>query len=412
MLMTQEAMALAAALGAGLLVGVERERRKGEGDDRHAAGLRTFVVAAMAGCLAQLVSPWMAMLAVAGVAALAGLSYLRSRSRDPGLTTELALVVTGLIGVLSVENAPLAAASAVILTGVLAARERLHHFATQVLSPRELHDGIVLAGLALVLMPLLPTLAVDWLGGLSAQRVLSLVVVILLMQAAGHVAQRALGARAGLPLSGLLGGFVSSTATISAMGSRARGGDLPWRLCLAAGLMSTVATWCQMGVMASVLSPGLLGQLLPFLAVGVSVPLVAGLALWGVAAAGGAVASAQGGGGEVLRLREALMVGALLVGAAALVNASARFGLGGLLSGTAVAALADAHAPMASLMALFQSGGIDAPTLQQGLLVALAANGLTRTVVAGLSGGWAYGASIGAVLLLNLGVVLGWVMSG
>ena len=36
------------ALGAGLLVGLERERRKGQGDDRQAAGLRTFTVAALA----------------------------------------------------------------------------------------------------------------------------------------------------------------------------------------------------------------------------------------------------------------------------------------------------------------------------------------------------------------------------
>ena len=39
---------------------------------------------------------------------------------------------------------------------------------------------------------------------------------------AGYVAQRLVGARAGLPISGLLGGFVSSTAVVATMGKRAQ----------------------------------------------------------------------------------------------------------------------------------------------------------------------------------------------
>ncbi len=42
---------LAVAEGAGLLIGIERERHKGRGGDRRAVGLRSFVVAALAGAL-------------------------------------------------------------------------------------------------------------------------------------------------------------------------------------------------------------------------------------------------------------------------------------------------------------------------------------------------------------------------
>lgn len=38
---------LAVALGAGLLIGIERERRKGSGAEREAAGVRSFTVAAV-----------------------------------------------------------------------------------------------------------------------------------------------------------------------------------------------------------------------------------------------------------------------------------------------------------------------------------------------------------------------------
>ncbi len=37
----------AVALGLGLLIGIERERNKGEGSDRQPAGIRTFALAAV-----------------------------------------------------------------------------------------------------------------------------------------------------------------------------------------------------------------------------------------------------------------------------------------------------------------------------------------------------------------------------
>jgi len=95
---------LVVAFGAGLLIGVERERRKGQGPDRHSAGLRTFLVAALAGAAGQVLSPVVAAVVLAAVSGLAGLSYWRSRSDDPGLTTELALIATTLIGMLAVSQ--------------------------------------------------------------------------------------------------------------------------------------------------------------------------------------------------------------------------------------------------------------------------------------------------------------------
>ncbi len=47
-------LSLAAALGCGLLIGAERERRKGQGAAREPAGIRTFAIAALGGALAVL----------------------------------------------------------------------------------------------------------------------------------------------------------------------------------------------------------------------------------------------------------------------------------------------------------------------------------------------------------------------
>ncbi len=407
--LSSDQMGLAVALGAGLLIGLERERRKGLGPDRHAAGLRTFIVVALAGAMAQLVSVAVSAVALGGVALLTALSYWRSRSDDPGLTTELALVATALIGALAVSQPVLAAACAVVLAGVLAARERLHHFATDWLTQQELHDGLLLASLGLVLLPLLPATPIHWLGQLSPQRVLMLVIMILLMQAAGHVAQRLLGARAGLALSGLLGGFVSSTATISAMGALARSGQAPMRLTLCASVLSMAATWLQMLMMALLVSSAAAMQVWPLAAVGVVVPLALGGLLWRHDAQATARAEPVSGAHGVLRLREAVMVTSMLVGGAVLVNLAQQQGVGGLLLGTAVAAVADAHAPMASLMSLFGAGQVSLMHLQMGLMAALGANAVTRVSVAAAAGGRRFGLGVGLALLLNLLCAGAWI---
>ncbi|WP_338440543.1 MgtC/SapB family protein [uncultured Aquabacterium sp.] len=404
--LSAEQVGVVVALGAGMLIGLERERRKGEGPQRESAGLRTFMVAALLGVCAQIVSVALAAVALLGVTVLAALSYLRSRSDDPGLTTELALVTTALIGMLAVPQPELAAAAAVLLASLLAARERLHHFATHWLSEDELHDGLLLAALLLILLPLLPAQSLMWLGGLSPRRMLALLVVILAMQALSHVAQRLLGSRLGLPVSGLLGGFVSSTATITAMGGRARSGQAPLQLACSAAVLSSAATWMQVALMASVVVPGALLAWLPMVLVGVVAPLVIGGLLWRRASA-----TAPGEvppGRQVLRLREAATVGALLIAGAVVVNLAHQRGDLGLMLGTGIAALADAHAPMVALMSMSGTGLIGHDAAMSGVLLAITVNSATRSVAAWVSGGRVYGLVVAAALGVNVALVWAW----
>ncbi|MEK6668003.1 MAG: MgtC/SapB family protein [Pseudomonadota bacterium] len=404
--LSAEQVGVVVALGAGMLIGLERERRKGEGPQRESAGLRTFMVAALLGVCAQIVSVALAAVALLGVTVLAALSYLRSRSDDPGLTTELALVTTALIGMLAVPQPELAAAAAVLLASLLAARERLHHFATHWLSEDELHDGLLLAALLLILLPLLPAQSLMWLGGLSPRRMLALLVVILAMQALSHVAQRLLGSRLGLPVSGLLGGFVSSTATITAMGGRARSGQAPLQLACSAAVLSTAATWMQVALMASVVVPGALLAWLPMVLVGVVAPLVIGVLLWRRASA-----TAPGEvppGRQVLRLREAATVGALLIAGAVVVNLAHQRGDLGLMLGTGIAALADAHAPMVALMSMSGTGLIGHDAAMSGVLLAITVNSATRGVAAWVAGGRVYGLVVAAALGVNVALVWAW----
>jgi uncharacterized membrane protein YhiD involved in acid resistance len=94
-----EVIAIVVALGIGLLIGLERERRKGEGPGRSPAGLRTFAAASLAGAISVMIGgKGLLALVTAGILVLTAIAYLRSRSDDPGLTSETALILTVLLG--------------------------------------------------------------------------------------------------------------------------------------------------------------------------------------------------------------------------------------------------------------------------------------------------------------------------
>lgn len=392
---------IAVALGVGLLVGLERERRKGRGIERAAAGVRTFMVAALGGALAA-ASPWPGLVPVAllAVAALAALSHWKRRARDPGMTTEIALVVTCLIGALAVPQPAVAAGAGALLGGLLAARDRLHHFATRLLTEAELHDALWLAALALVLLPLMPSDPLPWLAGLRPRQWVGLVVLILLLQAAGHVALRIAGPRAGLAWSGLFGGLVSSTATIAAMGARAKDHPTQRAACEGGAMLSTAATWLQIVLMLAAVAPPAARAVLPAALAGMGVAALAGLARSIAGAGSGARVATPVGG--VLRLREAALVALLLSGVALGVGwLQQAHGTLGLLAGTAVGALADAQSSMAALGSLQAAGRITATELTTAVLVAVGVNSGVRTVTAFLAGGAGYGSVIALSLVAS-----------
>ena len=418
------ALGLAAALGGGLLIGLERERRKLTGAARGAAGIRSFALAAAGGGIAQaLQQPLLVALGGLLVVLLSTLAYWKSRDPalpavHPGLTTELALFITYLVGVLSVQQPALGAGAAAVVAGLLASRERLHRFATEVLTEAELHDALLLAALALVLLPLAPAAPQPWLGGMAPRTLLLMAVLILALQAAGHVALRLLGARAGLALSGLFSGFVSSTATIASMGARARAEPAQRHACLAGAIFSTTATWLQVLMMVAALAPAALPALLPSAAAGAVAALAAALLPWrhGAAAATTATPAAPTAARPgPLRLREALAVSALL-GAVAVVVAwgQRHYGSAGLLASTALAALADAQSPVAALATLFGEGRIAGAALRDGVLVGVLANSLTRSITGFVAGGRRFGLAVLLSLLVSNGaaLALAWAQGG
>ncbi|MFZ3125923.1 MAG: MgtC/SapB family protein, partial [Acidovorax sp.] len=246
---------LASAAGCGLLMGIERERRKGAGPYRSLAGVRSFALVSIAGATAALTAvPALVVVGAVLVAALTVVAYARDRSGDPGVTTEIALLLAYLIGVICVRDQLLAAALAMVVTGLLALRDPLHQFSSQWLQPGEVRSGLILGALALLVYPLVPDRPL-WQGVLNPQVVMRLVIVLLVIQSLAHVGRRLMQARHAMALSALASGFVSSTATIASLGMEVRAGQATPRAHAGAALLSCVATMVQIVVVAATVQP-------------------------------------------------------------------------------------------------------------------------------------------------------------
>jgi uncharacterized membrane protein (DUF4010 family) len=240
---------LIVAIGIGLLIGAERERRKGEGPARSPAGIRTFAVTSLAGAIGFIVGDELLLAIVTvGVVALTVIAYWRGHGDDPGLTTEIALILTVLLGALSMQQPALAGGLAVVVAVLLASRTRLHRFIRSVLTENELNDILIFAGATFVVLPLIPDRSMGPYGALNPHSIWILVVLVMAIGGAGHIAVRLLGTRFGLPVAGLASGFVSSTATIAAMGTRVKAGSDVMAAAVAGAVLSTVATIAQLAI--------------------------------------------------------------------------------------------------------------------------------------------------------------------
>lgn len=391
----------AAALGGGLLIGIERERRKGVGAARALAGVRTFSLASLTGAAASvLAQPLLTFTGALLILTLAAMGRRRRRSLDPGVTTELALFVTYLLGVLAIDRPVAAAGGSIIVASILVSRRALHEFSVDVLTERELRDALLFAACALIVLPLLPAQSVSWLGGGSPRRIFALVVVFMGIQAAGYVALRVAGPRLGLSLSGLASGFVSSTGTIASLGSRARA-EPKWRAaCVSGALFSNIGTVVLLAIVVGAIHAPALTVAAPSLGAAL-LAAVAGAAIGFRAPMNSGVKAPKG---RPFNLLHAVSFAAGLTGVTAVMAIiSSRFGHLAANIAVAFAALFDVHAAAASVVSLAAKGAISPQNALVPVLVALSANTLTKLSAAFLAGGSRYGLTVAAGLLLVIG---------
>jgi uncharacterized membrane protein (DUF4010 family) len=319
------------------------------------------------------------------IAGLVAIAYYRSPTRDPGLTTEIALLLTVLLGGIALREPALASGLAVTLAILLAVRTQIHHFVRSVLTEAELADALILAASVLVVLPLMPN---EYLGPFRAfnpRLIWKIVVVMISISAAGYIVVRLMGARFGLPLSGLASGFVSSAATIAAMGSRGKHQPTLLRPAVAGAVLSTVATIIEFAAVLAFTNRGVFVALTPAL-IGASLTAVIYAGVFMIRSIrGDAVQASQKG--SVLSLKTALLFAAImslvLLASAAL---NAWLGKAGVVLASILAGFADAHSAAVSVASLANTGRVGEHAAIVPCLAALTTNTVTKIVLTITSG--------------------------
>jgi uncharacterized membrane protein (DUF4010 family) len=275
---------LAMALGLGLLVGLQREAT-----GSRLAGIRTFALAtvlgAVAGNLAGEAWPWLvaaSLVALALVIFVGDLAEIRGHGRDvdPGLTTEVALLLMLLVGALAgrgrlAEAAVVGGATALLLH----LKERLHGLVGG-LDARDQRAIMQFALVSLVILPVLPDRIVGPYDVVNPREAWWMVVLIVGLSLGGYVAYRLLGARAGSVAGGAIGGLISSTATTVSYARRSSERPGATELATMAIVLASTVTVVRILVELAVVVPARLGAIAAPIVISGLVLLVLAAVAW------------------------------------------------------------------------------------------------------------------------------------
>ncbi|HSI03821.1 MAG TPA: MgtC/SapB family protein, partial [Myxococcota bacterium] len=166
---SQAMLGMLIAVAAGAVIGIEREQARA-GTGNGFGGVRTYpaicLAGALAGLLAQALGPWIVVAGILVIGVLLAISHYHEveTRQGSGITSEIAAVVTYLLGVLATmpvgelavhHRLLLVPAIAGGLMSLLSVKEPLHD-AVRKLSLDDMYASAKFVLLALIVLPLLP----------------------------------------------------------------------------------------------------------------------------------------------------------------------------------------------------------------------------------------------------------------
>ncbi|MDO6518191.1 MgtC/SapB family protein [Zobellia uliginosa] len=212
------------SMGIGLIIGLEREYNKLK--DQGFAGIRTFPIVAILGfTLENLTDKFTVWLLIVGLASFIlflafNHIYQKQEEYSKGLTTNLALIATFILGVMvSAEYYRDAVATSVILVTLLSLKTRFRTVISNITS-EELFAFIKFSIIALLILPSLPNKSYGSNGLLNPFEIGSIVVIVSFLNFIGYFLVKYVGSKRGILLTAILGGLISSTAVAWSYASR------------------------------------------------------------------------------------------------------------------------------------------------------------------------------------------------
>lgn len=367
--------AFATALGIGLLIGMERERRPDS-----AAGLRTFSLVAMLGCLFALLeersgSTWLLATGLLVIAAAMIASNFSSQQEEQyrGFTSEAAIVVTyGLGAAVWFGQATLAVMLAIATTVLLYFKAELKQF-SQRTTPKDINSILQFAVLSLVILPILPSEDFGPYNAINLRQIWYMVVLISGLALAGYLALRIIGARHGAAVLGIFGGLASSTATTMMFSRHARDhGDLV-RMSAIVILIANIMVMLRIAIISGIVAPGLMTPIAIVFACGVVPGIALTLIGWRTLASAGDLPMPEVRNPTELKtaISFGLLYAVVLLASAWLQDKS---GSSGLFIVALASGLTDADASVLSTLRLFNLETVGGSAAVVALTLALMAN--------------------------------------
>jgi uncharacterized membrane protein (DUF4010 family) len=389
------------AILGGAAVGVERQRSgHATGPDARLGGIRTFTLfgtaSGIAGYLLAVSLTVPAALLIAGALALVVAGYVRASRNDIDATTEVAAVVVIGAGVMAgLGEVRVSAALTTLTVLLLAEKPRLHKMVARLDEPTMI-AAARFAVMSVVILPLLPEGPFGPGPGVRPRDLWMLVLLFSGMSFVGFIAQRLSGA-AGYPLTGMLGGLVSSTS-VTLTFARLSKTHAAQHAALATG---AVAASTILFLRVAVAVTAIDGSVLPVLARYLAPPFVAGLVVLGLS-----WRSLRGSKSEPstlknpLQLRNAIEMALLLqVVLFAVFYLRDWIGDRGLLAGGFVLGLTDVDALTLSMTRSVSTGtSIDAAS--RAIAIGIVANSLMKAGIAGLVGTGRFATQAAAALVV------------
>ncbi len=364
----------AIALGLGLLVGLQRESASAP-----LAGVRTFplvtILGAVSALLAQSFGGW---IVAASLLALAALIFSGKHAeqhashRDPGLTTEAALLLMFAVGAyLIVGQRALAIAIGGGTAVLLQFKGQLHGLVAR-LGDNDLKAIMQFALISLVILPVLPNRTYGPYAVINPRHIWLMVVLIVGISLGGYIIYKFFGSGAGLVLGGLLGGLISSTATTVSYAKRTKHAPTSINLAALVVLIASTVVFARLLLEMLAVAPALFAAaVLPFALMLLTLAALSAL-LWLRSRDESNVMPEQENPSE---LKSALFFGALyavVLFAAAAVKE--RFGSSGLYVVAALSGLTDVDAITLSTAQLVNAERLAADSAWRVILVAALSN--------------------------------------
>jgi len=279
---TSQFQILGISLVLGLLVGLQREVT-------HAplAGFRTFPLITMFGTLCGLLGlvhgPWIPALGFAAiliVAILGNVMAIRAGISDPGITTEVALILMYAVGAyLVVGPLPVGIAVGGVVAILLHLKPELHSIASR-LDRDDLQAVMQFVLVTFVVLPILPDRTFGPLAVFNPFTAWLMVVLIVGISLVGYLAYRFLGPRAGTLTGGILGGLISSTATtVSYSRLAVLSPGVPGAVAVVI-VMASAVVFARVLILIGLIDVGFLWVAAPPIAVMSAVPAVLALIMW------------------------------------------------------------------------------------------------------------------------------------